>query len=142
MSPSYTLEILYTPQQYELKLLYQMWQNFIRTDCRKNMENCEDSPDLQNHPIALTRLVEPGVMPPLNKKYFSTCNLTAQFHIMASNTQVNNMTDRFLILSISLPESAYPSNLAPSRIQDILWPDTRHRHSMNMMSVPGHIRYH
>ena len=60
MPPSYTLEILYTPQQYELKLLYQMWQNFIRTDCRKNMENCEDPPDLQNHPIALKRLVEPG----------------------------------------------------------------------------------
>ena len=88
------------------------------------MENCEDPPDLHNHPIALTRLAEPGVMPPLDTKYFSTCNLTAQFHIMASNTQVNNMTDRFLILSVSLPESAYPSNLAHSRIQDIFWPDT------------------
>ena len=69
-------------------------------------------------------LVEPGVMPPFGTKYLSTCNLTAQFHIMASNTQVNNMTDRFLILSVSLPESAYPSNLAHSRIQDIFWPDT------------------
>ena len=88
------------------------------------MENCEDPPDLQHHPIPLTRLVEPGVMPPLDTKYFSTCNLTAQFHIIASNTQVNNMTDRFLILSISLPENAYPSHLAHSRILDIPWPDT------------------
>ena len=124
MPPPHAIETLYTPQQYECKLLYQSWKNFIRTDCRKNMENCDDPPDLHNNPITLTRLIEPGVQPPLMPKYFSGCNLKVQFHIMSKNIQANNMFERFLILSISLPETAYPSHLPSSRIQDQIWPDT------------------
>ena len=62
--------------------------------------------------------------PPLMPKYFSGCNLKVQFHIMSYNIQANNMFERFLILSISLPDTAYPNHLPSSRIQDMIWPDT------------------
>ena len=115
------IEILYTPQDYECKLLYQSWQHLIRADCRKIMESCDDPQILNSNPINLTRLIDPGSHPPLSPRYYAGCNLIAQFHIMSRTILNNNMYDRFLILSISLPDSAYPT-LPSNQIQDDVWP--------------------
>ena len=38
----------------------------------------------------------------------------------------NNIYDRFLILSISLPDSVYPNHLPSNQIQDEFWPNSYH----------------
>ena len=117
------IEILYTPQDYECKLLYQTWQHLIQADSKKIMESCDDPPILTNNPITLTRLIDPGSHPPLSPRYYAGCNLIALFHIMSRSTLNNHLFDRFLVLSIGLPDSAYPT-LPSNQIQDDVWPDS------------------
>ena len=85
------------------------------------MESCDDPPPLSNNPITLTRLIDPGSQPPLSPRYYAGCNLIAELHIMSKSILSNNLFDRFLILSISLPDSAYPA-LPSNQIQDDVWP--------------------
>ena len=88
------------------------------------MESCDDPPYLHNNPINLTRLIDPGVNPPLMPKYYLGCNLIVQFHIMCRTVLANNMYERCLILSSSLPDSAFPNQLPSNQIQDKIWPDS------------------
>ena len=115
------IELLYTPQDYECKLLFQTWQHLIRADSRKIMESCDDPAPLSNKPITLTRLIDPASQPPLSPRYYAGCDLIAEFHIMSRSVLNKNLFNRFLILSISLPDSAYPV-LPCDQIQDDVWP--------------------
>ena len=111
------LDILYTPLDYDTKLLFQTWQHLIRADYRIILESCDDPPPLPTNPMTLTRLINLDSQPPLSTPYYSGCTITAQFHIISKNTLVNNLYDRLLILSIKLPEAEYP-DLSVGQIQE------------------------
>ena len=119
------LDLLYTPSDYDSKLLYQTWQHLIRNDYRYLLESCDDPPPLPNHPMTLTRLINLDSQPPLATPYYSGCNITAQFHSISKTTLVNNLYERLLVLSITLPESEYP-DLSPEHIREDRWPATYH----------------
>ena len=74
------IELLYTPQDYECKLLFQTWQHLIRADSRKIMESCDDPPPLSNNPITLTRLIVPGSQPPISPRYYTGCPVMVATH--------------------------------------------------------------
>ena len=119
------IDLLYTPPDYDSKLLFQTWQHLIRANSRFILESCDDPPPLPNNPMTLTRLINLDSQPPLSTPYYSGCNITAQFHIISKNTLVNNLYERLLILSITLPEAEYP-DLSPDQIREDRWPTTYH----------------
>ena len=119
------LDILYTPSVYDTKLLYQTWQHLIRADYKFILETCDDPPALPDNPLTLTKLIDLDQQPPLSTPYYSGCNISARFHIVSKNTSVDNLSERLLILSITLPEAEYP-DLHPNQIREDKWPNTYH----------------
>ena len=123
MPPNYAIELLYTPQDYDCKLLFQPWQHLIRADFRKILESCDDAAPLNTKPLTLTRIIDLDSQPPLATPYYAGCNIKADFHIISKKASNNNLYDRLLILSIKLPESAYP-DLPKDQIQEDQWPNS------------------
>ena len=123
MPPNYAIELLYTPQDYDCKLLFQTWQHLIRADFRTILESCDDPAPLNTKPLTLTRLINLDSQPPLATPYYSGCNINAEFHIISKSVLNNNLYDRLLILSIKLPDSAYP-DLPEDQIQEDRWPNS------------------
>ena len=117
------LDILYTPSDYNTKLIYQTWMHLLRTDYRYILETCDDPPALPINPLTLTKLINLDNQPPLSTRYYDSCHISARFHIVSKNTSTDNLFDRLLILSITLPEAEHP-NLHPSQICEEKWPTT------------------
>ena len=120
---THAIKLLYTPQDYDNKLLFQTWQHLIRADYRTFLETCDDPAPLPTNPMTLTRLLNLDSEPPLAQPYYSGCNITAQFHVISKNTLNNNLYDRLLILSIKLPDSSYP-NLIEEQVQEDRLPNS------------------
>ena len=47
---THAIELLYTPQDYDNKLLFQTWQHLIRADYRTFLESCDDPAPLPTNP--------------------------------------------------------------------------------------------
>ena len=105
---THAIELLYTPQDYDIKLLFQTWQHLIRADYRTFLESCDDPAALPTNPMTMTRLLNLDSEPPLTQPYYSSCNITAQFHVISKNTLNNNLFDRLLILSINIARILIP----------------------------------
>ena len=117
------LDILYTPSDYDVKLIYQTWMHLLRTDYRYILETCADPPPLSINPLTLAKLLDLDNRPALSTRYYDNCHISARFHIVSKNTSQDSLFDRLLILSISLPEVEQP-DIHPSQICAEKWPST------------------
>ena len=119
------LNILFTPSDYDTKLVFQTWLHLVRTDFRQHLETCIDPAPLSLSPLILTRLSNLGDRPPLSSKYYENCHIEANFHVVSQSTSQDSQFDRFLILSISLPIVEQP-DINPDRIWTEQWPSCYH----------------
>ena len=117
------LDILYTPSDYDVKLVYQTWMHLLRTDYRYLLETCADPPPLSLNPLTLAKLIDLDNRPPLSNKYYDNCHIEARFHIISKNLSQDSLFDRLLILSISLPVVEQP-DIHPNQIYTEKWPSS------------------
>ena len=117
------LDILFTPSDYDVKLVFQTWMHLLRTDFRYLLETCADPPPLSLSPLILAKLIDLGNRPPLSNKYYDNCHIEARFHIVSKNHSQDSLFDRLLILSISLPVVEQP-DIHPDKIWTEKWPSS------------------
>ena len=117
------LDILFTPSDYDIKLVFQTWLHLVRTDFRQLLETCTDPAPLSLSPLILAKLIDLGNRPPLSNKYYDNCHIEAKFHIVSKNHSQDSLFDRLLILSISLPVVEQP-DIHPDRIWTEKWPSS------------------
>ena len=117
------LNILFTPSDYDTKLVFQTWLHLVRTDFRQLLETCIDPAPLSLSPLILTRITDLGDRPPLSNKYYDNCHIEARFNIVSKNHSQDSLFDRLLILSISLHVVEQP-DIHPDKIWTEKWPSS------------------
>ena len=117
------LDILYTPSDYDVKLIYQTWMHLLRTDFRQILETCADPPPLSINPLTLATLLDLNDRPALSTRYYDNCHIEAKFYIVSKNIPQDSLFDRLLILSISLSTVEQP-DIHPDQIIEEKWPPT------------------